>query len=203
MNQYKIQSFVTIKSNRVMLDGADIFQSEADVFSDFSKAYFKSMNESYPKFFKMDNLSKLAFLSAETLLKAEKEKEDFDQTAIVFANKSASLDTDVNYQSSIQSRDTYFPSPAVFVYTLPNICIGEISIKHRLMTESAFFVQSEFDSDFMHAYVENLLNSGKVKKVLCGWVEFFVNNYRSFLYLVGSEGKIDHTTMNIQKLYNQ
>ena len=58
--------------------------------------------------------------------------EDHSRTAIVFANRSSSLDTDFKYQESINSQENYFPSPAVFVYTLPNICVGEISIKHQL-----------------------------------------------------------------------
>jgi hypothetical protein len=64
--------------------------------------------------------------------------EDHSRTALVFANRSSSLDTDFKYQESINSQENYFPSPAVFVYTLPNICVGEISIKHKMQTENAF-----------------------------------------------------------------
>ena len=128
----------------------------------------------------MDELSKLAFLGAEIILKNEENKD----TALVFANRSSSLDTDFKYQQTINSAEEYFPSPAVFVYTLPNICIGEIAIKHQLQTENVFFVLDEFDEDFVNSYAEQILVSQKAEKVLCGWVELFQNSYKGFVYLL-------------------
>ena len=128
----------------------------------------------------MDNLSKLAFLASELILKEENSK----NIALVFANKSSSLDTDLTYQKSINSKGDYFPSPAVFVYTLPNICIGEISIKHQLHSENAFFVLDEFDENFLNIYAEDLLQSQKTEKVLVGWTELLGENYKAFVYLL-------------------
>ncbi|WP_321539372.1 hypothetical protein [Flavobacterium piscinae] len=86
----------------------------------------------------MDNLSKLAFLASEVLLSEQIIAEAENNVALVFANRSSSLDTDVKFQQSIDDKENYYPSPAVFVYTLPNICVGEISIKHQLKSENAF-----------------------------------------------------------------
>lgn len=151
----------------------------------------------YPKFFKMDNLSKLAFLGSELLLKDQKSPE----TALLFANSSSSLDTDVTYQESIADKDNYFPSPAVFVYTLPNICLGEISIRHQLKTENSFFIFGAFNPDFFIGYAENLIETGKAENVLCGWTELFKEDYKAFLYLVSDEGKTEHTKQNIELFY--
>jgi hypothetical protein len=85
--------------------------------SGICKEAYKSLELSYPKFHKMDNLSKLAFLASEMILKDE----DHSRTALVFANRSSSLDTDFKYQESINSQENYFPSPAVFVYTLTHM----------------------------------------------------------------------------------
>ena len=128
----------------------------------------------------MDNLSKLAFLTAELLLKSEISEEQENNIALVFANKSSSLDTDVKYQDSIVDSENYFPSPAVFVYTLPNICIGEISIKHQLKSENTFFIFDSFDSEFMTNYSNLLLNTNKAEKVLCGWVGIIMKNTKHF-----------------------
>ena len=62
-----IESFCTIQKNEVILNGKSIIKSEGDLFSDFSKKIYQNLEINYPKFFKMDNLSKLAFLSAEFL----------------------------------------------------------------------------------------------------------------------------------------
>lgn len=170
----------TIEHSKITINGDIIFESHNESFQEFAKKAYKSMDLSYPKFHKMDSLSKLAFLSAEMLLKDE----DHSRTALVFANKSSSLDTDFKYQESINSQENYFPSPAVFVYTLPNICVGEISIKHKMQTENAFFVLDEFDEEFLNDYSEQILRSGKADKVLCGWVELYQENYKAFVYLL-------------------
>lgn len=180
MKLMKKTNTCTIEHSKITINGDIIFESQNETFQEFAKDAYKSMNLSYPKFHKMDSLSKLAFLSAEMLLKDE----DHSRTALVFANKSSSLDTDFKYQESINSQENYFPSPAVFVYTLPNICVGEISIKHKIQTENAFFVLDEFDEEFLNDYSEQILRSGKADKVLCGWVELYQENYKAFVYLL-------------------
>lgn len=154
----------------------------------------------------MDNLSKLAFLSAELLLKdITNSNGEENDIALVFANRSSSLDTDVKYQGSIASKENYFPSPAVFVYTLPNICIGEISIKHNLKSENAFFVFEDFPAEFMMHYANNLLENDKTEKVLCGWTELYQENYRAVVYLVeknpSNTYSKEHNLESIKQLY--
>lgn len=180
LNVMKKTNTCTIEHSKITVDGHLIFESQSETFQEFAKEAYKSLDISYPKFHKMDNLSKLAFLSAETILK----NEDHSRTAIVFANRSSSLDTDFKYQESINDQDNFYPSPAVFVYTLPNICVGEISIKHKMQTENAFFVLDDFDEKFLNDYSEQILQSGKADKVLCGWVELYQENYKAFVYLL-------------------
>lgn len=180
MNMMKKITACTIENSKITVDENLIFESESNTFPEFAKEAYKNLELNYPKFHKMDSLSKLAFLAAEMILKDG----DHSRTALVLANKSSSLDTDFKYQESINSQENYFPSPAVFVYTLPNICVGEISIKHKMQTENAFFVLDEFDENFLNNYSEQLLRSGKADKVLCGWVELFQENYKAFVYLL-------------------
>jgi len=170
----------TIEHSKIAINGEIIFEYQAESFSEFAKEAYKSLALNYPKFHKMDHLSKLAFLAAEMILKAG----DHSRTALVFANRSSSLDTDFKYQESINSQENYFPSPAVFVYTLPNICVGEISIKHKMQTENAFFILNDFDEEFLNSYAAQILQSGKAEKVLCGWVELYQESYKAFVYLL-------------------
>jgi hypothetical protein len=200
---YNIKSYCSIRNNQVSLNGSVLYKDETNSYLDFIKAAYKAQNTKYPKFFKMDNLSKLAFLAADILLKNENlniEKEN--DVAIVFSNRASSLDTDRKHQESIQNKESYYPSPAVFVYTLPNICIGEISIKYKLYSENSFFIFDNFNAEHLYIYSNSLLSSNKAKKVLCGWVEFDNDNYEAFLYLVSEEGTTEHTKQNIITLYN-
>lgn len=202
-NKTYIQSHCIIQDNEIILNGELIFKAESDMFSDFSKKAYQHFDVNYPKFFKMDSLSKLAFLAAELLLKDEIYESLDNNIALVFANKSSSMDTDMKYQKSISDKINYFPSPAVFVYTLPNICIGEICIKHQLKSENSFFIFETFSSAFMTNYANVLLHTKKVEKVLCGWVEYYDEEYKAFLYIVSNEGNIIHNKQTLEKIYNK
>ena len=198
-----ISSFCTIQNYEIILDGKSIFKLEPTAFSDFSKQGYQNFEMNYPKFFKMDNLSKLAFLGAELLLKSETNNEKENNTALLFANNSSSLDTDMKYQNSISDPENYFPSPAVFVYTLPNICLGEISIRHQLKSENSFFIFETFNRAFMVNYAKVLLDLNKADKVLCGWAEYYDEEYKAFLYLVAKGGNLEHKIETLLTEYNK
>ena len=198
-----IQSYITIQNNEIVLNGASVFKTEPTDFADFSKQALRNFEIQYPKFFKMDALSKLAFLGSELLLSPIISAEEENNIALVLANKSSSLDTDVKYQESISDKENYYPSPAIFVYTLPNICLGEISIRHQLKSENSFFIFDAFNTEFMSNYSNILLNSNKADKVLCGWVEYFNEDYKAFLCVIGKEENEKYRDENINTLYNK
>lgn len=201
-NNY-ISNYCVIENNSVIINGGQQFELQDSSFSEFTKAAYKNFNLDYPKFFKMDNLSKLAFLASEIILKALVNQEENNNIALVFANRSSSLDTDVKYQNSIADKGNYFPSPAVFVYTLPNICIGEISIKHKLQSENAFFIFENFNAGFITNYADLLLATNKAEKVLCGWVELYQDQYKAVVYLVEKQGNSEHNEQTVNTLYNK
>ena len=200
--KYYIQSYAHIKNGSVSLNGQIIFDEIHEEYSNFIKAAYKSFDSQYPKFFKMDNLSKLAFLGADVLLNEQQLDSEIEQNiAIVVSNRASSLDTDRRHQDSISDAKDYFPSPAVFVYTLPNICIGEISIRHKLFSENSFFIFDHFNADYLWSYAGSLLQTKKAESVLCGWVDYDTESYEAFLYLVGEKGSIHHTKEEILRLY--
>ncbi|MEN2398427.1 3-oxoacyl-ACP synthase [Flavobacterium sp. MC2016-06] len=202
-NKTYIHDYITIENNEIVLNGTSVFKIEPTNFGDFSKQAYRNFDIQYPKFFKMDALSKLAFLGSELLLSPIISSEQENNIALVLANKSSSLDTDVKYQESISDKENYFPSPAVFVYTLPNICLGEISIRHQLKSENSFFIFDAFNPEFMSNYSNILLNSSKADLVLCGWVEFFNDNYKAFLCTISTQESTKYTNETINTLYNK
>ena len=167
--------------------------------------FYRSLQIDYPKFFKMDNLSKLGFLASELILNdfADKEtgKEDM---AIVLWNRSSSLDTDSIYQKTIQSAKNYYPSPSVFVYTLPSIVVGEIAIRNKICGETAFYISEKWDAQTVYNTVFSLFLQPDVRFVLCGWVECFQENYETIMYLVTTENEHspEFTIENITKIDN-
>ncbi|PKQ45481.1 3-oxoacyl-ACP synthase [Confluentibacter flavum] len=198
-SKFKIQSFVHVRNSKISLNYNILFEDGAEEFKDFIKIAYKALGIDYPKFFKMDNLSKLALIAADVLIQ---NMENIDEnTAIILSNRASSLDTDRKHQESISDIDNYYPSPSVFVYTLPNICIGEICIKHQLFSENSFYIFENFNPNHLWLQSEYLLKTGKANKVICGWVDFDDSNYDAFLYAVEKNGDFDNSIENIKKLY--
>jgi hypothetical protein len=169
--------------------------------SEWLGSIYRFFKFDYPKFYKMDNLSKIGFLATELLLESGSQKKyQPEDVGIVLFNRSSSLDTDMKYFETTKT----VASPALFVYTLPNIVIGEISIRHQLKGENAMFISNLFDGQKIKQYVEDLFSSGAIQACLCGWLEFFGNNAEAALYMVEKEdtvGAVPFTEENINNLY--
>lgn len=132
----------------------------------------------YPKFFKMDPLSRLGFVATELLLK-ESLKADY---GILLFNRSSSLADDMVFQATIQDRNNWFPSPALFVYTLPNIVTGEIAIRNHFQTETNFMVLDAPHTDIMAAQIAIAAMHGPQ---IAGWCDVDADgNYLAALVAV-------------------
>ena len=118
----------------------------------------------YPKFFKMDPLSRLGFVATELLLK-ESPKVDY---GVLLFNRSSSMADDLAFQATIQSHTDWFPSPALFVYTLPNIVTGEIAIRNHFQTETNFMVLDAPRADIM---AEQIAIAAQRGPQIAGWCE--------------------------------
>lgn len=124
----------------------------------------------YPKFFKMDSLCKLGFVAAELVLRGLT-IEQKENASIILFNRNGSLITDRIYQKTIAD-DNYFPSPALFVYTLANIVTGEIAIRHKIYGESSFYVLPHQDEEMMEDVVYNAYQTFNPSFILTGWVDY-------------------------------
>lgn len=182
-----IKSYCTIRDNRVTVQGDLIYRAPSDTpFAEFITGAYRENGLKYPKFYKMDPLCRLGFLTAEYLLQGvDLESYQKDRVALVVANAASSLETDGQYHMTIRDPSDYYPSPALFVYTLPNIMIGEICIRQKFMGESVCFVAERFDTLFFSDYVNRLIEDDKADLAICGWVELDRNHdYESVLFLV-------------------
>jgi hypothetical protein len=166
--------------------------------ADFLSAVYEHFDLQYPKFYKMDNLSRLGWITAELLLRDAQGLPAYrpEEVAVVLSNSNSSLDTDRKYAATIAE----IPSPSVFVYTLPNIMIGEICIRHGFKGENAFFLSPGFDPDFLVTYNGCLLEQGTAKACITGWVDLLGDEYKAALFLVeGAEaaGRTEGTGVTV------
>lgn len=147
---------------------------------------YRSMNIKYPKFHKMDGLCKLSFLAAEKLLGAP-DGADAEQTAVVLVSQSGCNHNDARYYATI-GEDDFYPSPAIFVYTLPNIATGEIAIRHHLNTETSAYLISPEQTTDIYGFVSDALADASVSRVLLLMADYNTDgSYRCNAMLIGTE----------------
>ena len=177
-----ISSSCLISGSRVYKDNQPVFADQPEDLSGFFLAAYRHLGVQYPKFHKMDNLSKLGWLAAEFLLAGDPLTNAYNPAdiGVILANASSSLDTDLKYYATTKA----MASPALFVYTLPNIVTGEICIRHGFKGENAFFVTEKFDAVSIRQYVDGLLNDNILQSAVCGWVELLGEQYKTVLFLI-------------------
>ena len=149
---------IEISPTSVILDGRTIAveQTGEKMHVELYRRYVGD----YPKFFKMDTLCRLGFIAAEMLIGAENDV----PSAIILANRSASIKDDRDYLATI-SEGNYYPSPALFVYTLPNIVTGEIAIRHHAQGETSFYILDTPQQ------LDAIIAATPFESALAGWCE--------------------------------
>ncbi|NML41631.1 hypothetical protein HHL17_30885 [Chitinophaga sp. G-6-1-13] len=171
-----------IRHHGIRLNGALLWEADRSMdLQEWLRAGYDRFSGQYPKFHKMDALSKLGWLAAEVLLKhAPVQALPPETVGMVLSNRSGSLDTDIRYYATVKD----IASPALFVYTLPNIVMGEICIRHGFKGENIFFVSENFDAELMSSYPVQLLATTPLQACLCGWVEVMGDDYEVALFLL-------------------
>ena len=197
----KITSYCRITDEGCFIDGQLQQSYNADAPGSWLKQIYKSLELDYPKFFKMDLLAKYAFIASELLKKHGIKTEEYgdDDIALFFANSEASSYTDKQFHASYTEENN--PRPGLFVYTLPNILIGEISIRNKWYGENLFAITSEFDAKFFVDNCQMTFNRTS-KAALCGWVNVDGENPEVFLFFVEqAESGMEMTTDNLNKIF--
>ncbi len=198
-----ISHFCSINNNTISKDSQLLLNSKASLFQQFSDEAYRFCKVNYPKFHKMDNLSKLAFLSSEFLLQEFPISKNYNpyRIGVILSNKSASLDTDHKYFNMVKKG---VASPAVFVYSLPSIMLGEICIRNGIKGENTFFISDTYAIQEQVDYINNLFTSNVFDICIGGWVELIGETYESFLFLVEkstNNSNLAFTSENIKKIY--
>lgn len=162
---------VQISPLEVVVDGKTLLVSETG--NNFLTSIYKKYVNDYPKFYKMDMLSRLGFLASELLLQAEGEERfiDCNNRAVILFNSSSSILSDKKYLESIDVKDNYYPSPSVFVYTLPNIVTGEIAMRNHYHGETSFYILTNKEEELINNVVRASFRDNATSSMITGWLD--------------------------------
>jgi hypothetical protein len=178
-----ITGYCQLKKGKLILNGKALFDSDA-VFDELLQQIVVKHEVKHPRFGKMDRMSKMGYTCVEILLQSLNFKNyDPFEVSLIFANASSSLDTDYRFQKSIAS----IASPALFVYTLPNIVLAEICIKNGFKGDNLFLISDVPEAILYYSHITQLFEHQKSKAFLAGWLEILGENYSCTVFSV--EGK--------------
>ena len=201
-----ITTYCNINNNSCSVNGKPLLSFDTEQNSSWLKQLYKAaFPEAYPKFFKMDRPSKLAMVAVELLKQADPTIMDRtdDEIAIIAASTNASADTDMAFQASYTN--DVAPSPALFVYTLPNILIGEIALRNKWYGENLCLVMPGFDEERICQQVDLQLANGSNACILA-WVNVLGDELEAFCCFVARTGtdqlNLPFTASTLHNLYH-
>ncbi len=192
-----ITTYCTIKNNRVTVNGIERFQGINDANRDFLKQLYQYLKLDYPKFYKMDNISKLGILGIELL----KEELNYlsamrdDAIGMVFQTELGCLESDLEHQQNILRNSS---SPSVFVYTLSNIVLGEIAIRNKWFGESICLIGKHNELEDLVSYSKSLILNNKAELVIAGTIDSLNGVHE--MNLVVLEAKINGESFSEENL---
>ncbi len=166
---------VEISSGKITVDGNVVFESETSDFQTFIREAFKSRGESNLKFYKMDDLCKLGYVASAWALDGLEYGEE--ECGLVLSGRYGCLDTDIKHQEIIDTEGDASASPAVFVYTLPNVVAGEISIRHHIKGENTWFWSDDETMSDIREYAGLAIQSQNLKYCVVGHLDFLKGEY--------------------------
>ena len=166
---------VLVESSRILLNNKEVYSLESDDFQDFIRSAFKTVCAPNMKFYKMDSLSKLGYVASEVLLDGIEYGEE--DCGLILSGVYGSLDTDIRHQQIIDTETDASASPAVFVYTLPNVVEGEISIRHHIKGENTWFWSDDRTLSDVREYAALSMSAQDMKYCIVGHIDFLNGRY--------------------------
>lgn len=168
---------VAISHNKVIYNDAVIFESFNDTDPiQFMKEIYKFLGINYLKYFKMDPLSKLGFLAVELLL-SKTDTPNKENYNILLACSHSSIESDTQFQTTIEDPTNYFPSPALFVYTLPNIVIGEIAIRHQIFGDNCMYLYNPKEKTNFYEFARDYSLQNFKTPTIIGYLDYNKKEY--------------------------
>ena len=166
---------ILVESSRILLNDKEVYSSDSDDFQDFIRSAFKTVCAPNMKFYKMDSLSKLGYVASEVLLDGIEYGEE--DCGLILSGVYGSLDTDIRHQQIIDTETDASASPAVFVYTLPNVVEGEISIRHHIKGENTWFWSDDRSLSDVREYAALSMSAQDMKYCIVGHIDFLNGRY--------------------------
>ena len=132
---------------------------------------FKESLADGSRFFKMDLFSRLAYVAVGLLAKDAPGEYVPEETGLLIFTLNGSVLADRKHLSTFAKPDEYYPSPAIFINTLPNVVLGEMAVTHRIKGETTLVMLPGRDEETMDSILDATLAATRPSVLITGWVD--------------------------------
>ncbi|MCB0792692.1 MAG: hypothetical protein H6595_09010 [Flavobacteriales bacterium] len=169
---------------RLLQDEQEVAIAEGPL-EEMLRGLYQTLTLDYPKFHKMDAVSKLGLLLTEPLVRMAREHgaDITNDMAIAGMGRSGCSTTDQEHWRVRTA--TGLASPAVFVYTLPNIGLGEITIRHKVFGPSVCLLADRPDAELFWNTMRCFHERDGTAWAICYWSDIFADRYEAKAVLIG------------------
>ncbi|MCR5709211.1 MAG: hypothetical protein K6G79_01880 [Bacteroidales bacterium] len=167
--EYDVVKRVGITPGGLAINGQAV-PLESQGASLITEIYKKYLSDG-SRFFKMDLYSRLAYAATGLLVKEAPAGCDPEDIALLFFTQNGSLLADRKHLSTFSNPQEFYPSPAVFINTLPNVVLGEIAAKNCIKGETTLVMLPYRDESAIDRIIDATVTATRPSAVICGWVD--------------------------------
>ena len=166
---YKAVKSLMIKPGEVILDG-EALQFDSSGAAMVSEIFKKHLSDG-SRFFKMDLFSRLAYVATGLVAKDSLKGCAPEDIALFIFTLNGSVLADRKHLSTFSDPEDFYPSPAVFINTLPNVVLGEIAVRNSIKGETSLVMLPERDDTVIDKVIMVSASASRPSAVICGWVD--------------------------------
>lgn len=195
---YPIRGFCEIDMQGIRFNDELVWLNKhCSLADEYLSTAYTELGIDYPRYHRVDRLSKLALLGLDIFQQKGMLLNKLPgRTGLIFSNSIASHTTDEKYVTSsfIKDQIGFEKSPGLFIYTLPNIAIGEVCIRHQLNGEHVFMVSEYFDAHALAMYGYMLLTGSYVDECIICWIDESKNKIEALCFFLDKTIIFDNTS---------
>ena len=166
---YKEVKKLCIKPDSVIVDN-EVMPCESAGAALVSELYKKYLSDG-SRFFKMDLFSRLAYVATGLLAKDSLDGIDPEDIALFVFTLNGSVLADRKHLSTFSDPNDFYPSPSVFINTLPNVVLGEIAVRNNIKGETTLVMLPNRDDAIMNQIIKASISATRPSALLYGWVD--------------------------------
>lgn len=198
----KLHAHTSYRNGRFAVNGSEVSVFAGEPEEALLRAWDK-LNAGSPLPQRTSRISRLVMVGTEPffLPGGLLHEVDKDTIGVVLMGRNGSALTDERYFGQILNEE--LASPALFVHTLPNIAMGELSIRHRLHGSGLCLMAERPEPSQLETACTMVARTDHAKWLICGWADTFADQAEAIFILLDATHEQAWKDTEIPALFNE